>query len=290
MSEASPLVTVAMAMRDAARTLPAALASLLHQDYENWELVLTDDGSRDDSVKVAGRFADPRIRLLADGRRRGLGARLNEAVDAARGELIARMDADDISYASRFSRQVAFLQAHPEVDVVAAAMVVFAGTGEPVGLYRVAASHEEICARPWAGFYFPHPTWMGRAAWFRRHRYDAAATKAQDQGVLLRAYATSRFAGIEAPLLGYRQDEIALKKVLAGRYHFSRALLRAKPGLALRALPEQVAKAAFDVLAVASGLERRLLRHRARPLAAAHAEEWHAVWRAVCGEMSGAAR
>src|SRR5690606_15090213 len=139
MSEASPLVTVAMAMRDAARTLPAALASLLHQDYENWELVLIDDGSRDDSVKVAGRFADPRIRLLADGRRRGLGARLNEAVDAARGELIARMDADDISYASRFSRQVAFLQAHPEVDVVAAAMVVFAGTGEPVGLYRVAA-------------------------------------------------------------------------------------------------------------------------------------------------------
>src|SRR6185503_5418632 len=161
-----------MSMLDAERTLERALASLLAQTHRNWELVLIDDGSRDASVRIAGRLRDERIRVSADGARKGLAARLNEAVAAARGAYIARMDADDVSYPERFERQLAFLEQHKDVDLLGAGAVVFAGEGVPLGLFRVQPAHAEICARPWAGFYLPHPTWMGRAAWFRAHPYE----------------------------------------------------------------------------------------------------------------------
>lgn len=282
--DATPLVSVAMAMRDAERTLPMALASLLAQTYDRWELVLVDDGSRDGSVRAARCFADPRVRVIDDGARKGLGARLNEAIAQARGELVARMDADDVCYPERFARQTEFLSVHPDVDLVGAAMVVFAGDGEPVGRYEVKTAHEQICARPWAGFHLPHPTWMGRTAWFRRYLYDSSALKAQDQGLLVRAYGSSRFAALAEPLLGYRQDALGLGKVLAGRYHFSRALLGHAPRLALRGVAGQLAKAAYDTVAISTGLERRLLQHRARPLPANEAVRWREVWRRTARE------
>lgn len=273
-----------MVMRDAQRTLGHALASVFGQTLREWELILVDDGSRDGSLALARRFADPRMRVLADGARKGLAARLNEAVAAARGELIARMDADDVCYPDRFERQAAFLAAHPEVDLAGTAMVVFAGPGEPKGRYTVETTHERICASPWAGFRLPHPTWMGRAAWFRRNAYDPSALKAQDQGVLLRAYRVSRFAALADPLLGYRQDTIGLRKSLAARYHFSRALLAHAPRHAAQGVAGQIAKAAYEAAAIASGLERRLLRHRARPLPAREAARWREVWLEVARE------
>ncbi|MBC7804138.1 MAG: glycosyltransferase [Candidatus Parcubacteria bacterium] len=284
--EAAPLVSVAMAMRDAERSLPMALASLFAQTHARWELLLVDDGSRDASLLVAQRFADPRVRLLADGVRKGLGARLNEAVQLARGELVARMDADDVCYPERFERQLEFLLAHPEVDLLGSAMVVFAGEGEPTGMFKVKPAHDQICARPWAGFRLPHPTWMGRKAWFRRHPYDPSAMKGQDQGLLVRTYKLSRFAALPEPLLGYRQDALELRKVLAGRYHFTRALVGDAPSLAWRGVPGQIAKAAYDTLAISSGMERRLLAHRARPLSGVDAMKWREVWQRMAREAA----
>ena len=245
--------------------------------------------TKEEWKKVAPLFASKRLAIstvevakavLVDGQRRGLAARLNQAVERARGEFIARMDADDVCYPERFSRQLELLQAHPEIDLVATAAVVFAGNGVPVGLFHVHTSHQEICARPWAGFYLPHPTWMGRAAWFRAHSYDPGSIKSQDQALLLHAYPSSRFAAIAEPLLGYRQDAIDLRKVLTSRYYFSRALLQSGRH-ALRGLLGQAAKATFDTVAITTGLERKLLRHRARPLSPAQVERWNAVWRSV---------
>lgn len=275
-----PLVTVAMSMRDSERTLGAALESLLAQSYPHWELLLVDDGSRDGSVRLAERFADPRIRILADGRGLGLAARLNQVVARACGKYIARMDADDVSYPERFRLQVDYLEAHPEVDLLGAGAVVFQAAGEPVGRFPVQESHEAISARPWAGFYLPHPTWMGRAAWFRARRYDERS-KTEDQALLLGAYRSSRFAALPQPLLGYRQDAIPLRKVWRGRYDYCRALLGAAPSVALRGIPGHAAKLAVEAVAIGTGLERTLLGHRAQPLAPRDAERWLEVWTGV---------
>jgi glycosyltransferase involved in cell wall biosynthesis len=277
-----------MAMRDAERTLAAALASVVAQTFRRWELILVDDGSTDGSVAVARGFADPRIALHVDGAQRGLAARLNQAIDLARGKYLARMDADDVCYPERFERQVAFLEAHGEVDLLGTGAMVFAGDGAPVGLFPLRTRHEEICARPWAGFYLAHPTWMGRVEWFRRHRYDSSVTKAQDQDLLLRAWDSSRLAALSEPLLGYRQESLSISKILAGRYFFARALARkaratGAPWLALRGLVGQAAKALVDVIAIATGLSRRILGHRALPFRESDAARWREIWQRFGG-------
>ena len=280
-----------MAMRNAERTLPAALASLAGQTYRNWELILLDDGSADGSVAVGRAFADRRAALRADGMHRGLATRLNEAIDLARGKYLARMDADDVCYPERFERQVAFLETHPDVDLLGTGAMVFAGEGAPLGLFPAQARHEEICARPWAGFYLAHPTWIGRLEWFRRHRYDPTVTKAQDQDLLLRAWDSSRYAALVEPLLGYRQEALSLGKVLAGRYFFCRALVRkaratGAPLFAVRGLTGQAAKALVELVTVPTGLGRRILRHRAQPFPEREATRWREVWRRFGGEGS----
>ena len=280
---AGPTVSVIMSMYNAAATLRTSLNSLLAQTFSDWELILIDDGSSDGSAGLARSLADPRIHVEIGGARQGLAARLNQAIEVANGRYLARMDADDVAFPERFSRQVEFLESHPQVDLVGSAMTVFGDGGRSVGFYPVAATHEDICARPMAGFYLPHPTWMGKAEWFRRWSYDEACRKAQDQDLLLRAFATSRFAAITEPLVGYRQERISLRKSLQGRYYFSRAIVkvaRRERGLSRAVFPivVQAAKGVVDAVAVMTGLERRILKHRARPLTRSDADRWAKVW------------
>jgi glycosyltransferase involved in cell wall biosynthesis len=276
-----------MSMHNAAGTIELALRCLQAQTWEDWELILIDDGSTDDCLSRARRLVDERIRIVADGRRRGLAARLNQAIDLSRGRYLARADADDISYPERFARQRSYLETHPEVDLLGAGMMVFAAGGGPVGLYHAPTTHEAICARPLSGFYLPHPTWMGRTEWFRSFRYDPVCRKAQDQDLLLRAWRTSRYAALPEPLVGYRQDAVSARKSLAGRYYFSRAILRATVREArlpagIAAVAVQGLKLAADTVAIGTGLARTLLKHRARPCTEAEAERWRQVW-AACG-------
>jgi len=275
-------------MYNSGATILHALRSLCAQTRTDWELILLDDGSKDDSARLADSMRDTRIRLLVDGRRLGLAARLNQAIALARGRFVARMDADDIAYPERLERQVAFLETHADVDLIGSAMVVFSGDGEPAGLYEVPTSHAEICARPFSGFYLPHPTWMGRTEWFRKWRYDPACRKAQDQDLLLRAWRSSHYAALPEPLVGYRQDAISIRKSLLGRYYFSRAVLHVSAGegrllAGLAAVCLQVAKLAVDMFAISTGTARTMLKHRARPFPNAELDRWRHVW-ATCVE------
>ncbi|MCC6473470.1 MAG: glycosyltransferase family 2 protein [Burkholderiales bacterium] len=283
---APPRVSVALAVRDGSATLRAAMASLIAQSHTDWELLLVDDGSSDDSLQVARSFADSRLRIFADGRRLGLPARLNMAIDAARGAYLARMDADDVAYPERLSRQLAFLDSHPELDLLGAAMIIIAGDGTPLALHPVHTSHESICARPRAGFYLPHPTWCGRIEWFRRWRYDPAYRRAQDQDLLRRAWRESRYAALAEPLVGYRQERLSLAKSFGSRLAVARSILadarrNGRWVNAAGAVAAQGARVLADSLAIATGLERRILRHRFLPLAPHEAARWTEVYRAV---------
>lgn len=280
-----PRLSVGLAMRNSAATIDAAIRSILAQRFEDWELVLLDDGSSDSSVEHARRFDDPRIQVHVDGRQRGLAARMNEAIDLARGALFARMDADDIAYPERFERQVAYLDAHPTVDLLGAGMMIFDDSGAPIGLHPVAQSHAEITRNPWRGFHLPHPTWVGRTHWFRRMRYDARFRKAQDQDLLRRAWRESRFAAIAEPLVGYRQDRLSVRKSWQSRYYVSRSLLASEsvPSASLGVLL-QLALAGADAVAIGSGLGRRMLRHRVRPASPKQIARWREVWQDIMRE------
>lgn len=277
------LVSIIMAMRNSAPTIEAALRSLLLQTHTDWELILIDDCSNDDSIEKAARYADPRIRLVRGEICKGLAHRLNEATRLASGNYIARFDADDVCYPERLEKQVAFLAEHPNIDVVAAGALVFDDRGSAIGRLPLRTTHEAICENPMSGFYFAHPTWMGRSAWFLNNPYDSRRLKAQDQDVLLRSFKRSRFSALPEVLLGYRQDTISLSKTISSRYHFSCSLLAFGRADDCRfratcAVCMQTLKGAADAFAISTGLSRKLLKHRALPLSESEISKWADVW------------
>jgi hypothetical protein len=196
------------------------------------------------------------------------------------------MDGDDVAFPNRLRRQVEFLTENANVDLVGCGILVFGDNGVVLGVRRVAENHGEICRRPWAGFHLPHPTWMGRMEWFRSHRYDAKAIRAEDQELLLRTYSTSCFSCLPEILQGYREDQLVLRNILRGRCSFTIAVFsdffeRKQYFTAIGAALGQCAKALVDVFAISTGLNHQILRHRARPVRTEIVECWSDVWERV---------
>lgn len=107
-----------MAVHNGGRHLREAVDSVLRQTHANFEFVIVDDGSLDDSRAIIRGCDDPRIRLLVNERNLGLSASLNRGLAEARTSLVARQDADDISELDRVERQVAFMEAQPDVALL----------------------------------------------------------------------------------------------------------------------------------------------------------------------------
>lgn len=128
---AAPRVAVALPAYNAAATLPAAIRSVQQQTEQDWELLVVDDGSADDTWQVLTDFArqDDRIKTLRHAANRGIVAALETALAAASAPLVARLDADDTCLPERLSRQIGFLHAHPEVGLVGC-RVAFGGDRE----------------------------------------------------------------------------------------------------------------------------------------------------------------
>lgn len=277
-----------MSIYDSAATIDAAVSSLIRQTFTDWELVLIDDGSRDDGADRVAKFNDPRIRIVRHHERKGLACRLNEAVRLARGGMIARMDADDICYPERLDVQTRFLQSNPAIDLVASKALVFRGEGQFLGVMSPPVTGDEIISRLYEGIVFPHPTWCGRAAWFRKHLYDERMLITQDQELLLRTAGSSRFAGINKILLGYRKEQISLSKSAKGRMLFCRALWRhaQKTGTRARAIAyiaKQAAKFAAEAAATLFGAEQWLLKGKFDCLVTTQEiAQWRALWGDVC--------
>jgi len=268
------------------RTLRMAIRSIQEQTYRNWALLLVDDGSVDRTVQIARSFEDPRIRVVSDGRHRGLSSRLNETILLSAGKYFARMDGDDVAYPERLERQVRYLELHPEVDLLGTGILVFKANGNVLGTRRIWRKHEQICRRPLAGFYLPHPTWMGKTAWFNRHLYRDEALRMEDQELMFRTYQSSRFASLDEILVGYREDRFGLKKALIGRLHFMKMFARlalAKPkgrnqSWAWGGVAEHGLKACVEVLAVATGQTYRILRQRALAVNTHELARWNRLW------------
>jgi len=282
----NPRVTIGMPVCNCRTTVAESIASILNQTFEDWELVVFDDGSRDSTPDVARRFPDPRIRLVAGKTNRGLPARLNQIVRQSNSVFFARMDGDDIAYPDRLKRQVEFLQRHPEVDLVAGAVAVIDGKGEAIGVRRGPREHKQICARPISGFPMAHPTWLGRTNWFLRNPYREDAVRMEDWALLFRAYRQSRFANLQEVVLGYREDSLSLRKLALARWYKSRFLVEfartdGRYGSALEGMSREAAKLMIDGFALGTGLNHRVLKHRVPPISRAEMDEWRGVRQAV---------
>ena len=125
-------ISVIMGIFNCAPYLDEAIQSIINQTYENWEMILCDDGSTDNTYLIASKYAteESRIRLIKNEKNLGLSKTLNRCLAIATGDYIARMDGDDISLPQRFEKEVAFLDSHPEFAVVSCPMIYFDENGE----------------------------------------------------------------------------------------------------------------------------------------------------------------
>src|ERR1700742_1651055 len=287
----SPVVSVIMSMRNGASTVDAAVRSVIIQTFQDWELVVIDDGSSDQSCAIVEGLNEGRIRLVRETKSAGLAARLNQAVALASGEFIARMDADDLCFPERLSQQVARLREDPQLDLIGCGALVFTSRGQLIGEMKAGIDHREIVARPFVGFPLPHPTWCGRANWFRSNPYDAKLRYAEDQDLLLRSFRHSRFGGLDQVVLGYRQDQRARKKLIPGRVTTARSGWRNGMATgevlpALAGISSHVVKGAADVATLALGFNRQMQARRFKRVSPVVAEAWRQLQEKLNGIRS----
>lgn len=124
-----------------------------------------------------------------------------------------------MSFPERFEQQLRVLQGDPTLDMVAVRAITISGDDRFTGWLPCAATQQEISAKPWRGFYLPHPSWMGKTDWFRHYRYMIPGPYfCEDQELLLRSYDKSRFAVLAEPLFAYRiRDGINWHKLVKTR-------------------------------------------------------------------------
>jgi glycosyltransferase involved in cell wall biosynthesis len=197
-------VSVGIPFLNARATLADAVRSVLAQTWDDWELLLVDDGSSDGSVQVARAVQDPRVRVVCDGSHRGLTARLNQIAGLARGRYLARMDADDLMHPERLRRQVRFLEENPAVDLVDTAAVTIDEENEPLGVRGDRPLNTDPRAVLRSGLLL-HPTVTGRAVWFRDHPYDVRFVRGEDHELWVRTCQNTSFARLTEPLFFYRE-------------------------------------------------------------------------------------
>ena len=173
-----PQVSILLPVFNAAPTLAACLRSVLRSDFADWECLILDDGSTDDSREVAQTFVaqDVRFRLLTLPHR-GLVQTLNTGLDAARGVFLARLDADDVQHRKRLTRQLEALQAEPEAGVVGCHVRMFPraslqpGRRAYEGWLNAFRSSEALHRERFIECPLAHPTLLFRGEVLRTLRY-----------------------------------------------------------------------------------------------------------------------
>lgn len=126
MRDANPKISVILPVYNGQEYLVESINSVLTQSFADFELIIINDGSTDGSVKMIEKLDDPRIRFFQQPNK-GLAATLNRGISLAKGEYIARQDQDDVSFQSRFARQVNFLDANQEVGMVGTGAEIWVG-------------------------------------------------------------------------------------------------------------------------------------------------------------------
>lgn len=211
-------ITIGMPFYNAEEYLVDAIRSVFAQTYQDWELILVDDGSTDRSLEIARSVNDLRVRVISDGQNRKLSYRLNQITSEAKFDLIGRMDADDLISPTRFAKQLAILEAHQEIDLVTTGVCSITNDNRPVGM-RCGSHFDTISGRKLllGQCAIVHAAMLGRRSWFLRNPYNTLIPRAQDSELWLRAYSKNDFSlyVLGEPLYYYREEvNVTAEKLL----------------------------------------------------------------------------
>lgn len=162
MQEKTPAITVLMPAYNAADYIEEAIDSVLAQTFTDFELLIINDGSTDNTEQIISRYRDPRVRLHTQPNAGVIGA-LNKGLELSRSALIARFDADDVCYPHRLQVQYDFMQQHPDYVLVGSAADYIDKDGEYLFEWQpVAYTHDELQQAIYHTCPFDHPAIMYR--------------------------------------------------------------------------------------------------------------------------------
>lgn len=210
-----PLISIIMGVHNGVHKLRKSIDSILSQTYSNWEFVICDDGSTDQSYEWLCELArcDSRFIIIKNKTNSGLPYTLNHCIEHCNGEYIARMDDDDISYSNRFEKQLEFLNKHPEISFVSSCADIFDGiktTGKLI--------HPEFPTKlslVWQS-QFVHPATMFRAkdlCAIGCYRVCNDTLRGQDYDLFMRMYGAGfRGANLQIPVYRYLIDSQSIKR------------------------------------------------------------------------------
>jgi glycosyltransferase involved in cell wall biosynthesis len=224
-----PLISVVMPVYNAEKYLEKAVASILGQSCVDFELIMVDDGSTDGSSAMLESFRqkDARVIVQKHPQNQGIAVALNSGLALARGRYIARMDADDISLPDRFEKQVAFLEKHPEIDILGSAVQLIDQRGEKIG--TLSAPLGDLAIR-WSGLFsssFLHPTVMLRRSVIVEHNihYRVPMDQSEDHDFFTQLLEHAHGANLAERLLLYRIHSSSVTS------YYNRKNLNRKSGL-----------------------------------------------------------
>lgn len=207
-----PKISVIMPIYNTpANPLKESIDSILNQTFQDFELLLIDDGSQEYVHDIIKSYTDKRIVYIKNEKNSGLIYTLNRGLDIAQGDYIARMDSDDISLPERFAKQVAYLDEHPECGVLGTWVEVFPQTA----IWKPYAHFTYFDLLKWNPFII-HPTVMIRSNVIRQHniRYDGRFEVAEDYDFWRQLLHVCEIHNLQEVLFKYRMDgnNISIKR------------------------------------------------------------------------------
>lgn len=215
------MITIGIPFFNAENYLEDAICSVLAQTYDDWELVLIDDGSTDRSLFIANKYEkhDSRIRVISDGRNKKLPFRLNQIIKESKYDFIARMDADDLMSNDRLEKQINFLINNEDIDFVTTACLSIGTKNELTGLIDIKNYQMNAAGILEGRTNLIHASLLARKNWYLRNTYNEDSLLAEDYHLWLNAAKKNdlKYAVIEEPLYWYRVTEnVTIEKMIAG--------------------------------------------------------------------------
>jgi len=200
----APVISVIMPVFNAEPYLRAAIQSVLAQTFRDFELIIIDDASADGSLKIARSIRDERIVILENAENLGAAKTKNRALEIARGEYIAFLDADDIAMPERFAEQIDFSLRNPAVDIIGSQIGMIDEVGATTGISRWPCAPDDICGALLFENCVAQSSVMLRRALLSVERFRTEFEPAEDYDLWTRLSPGARFANLGYPLVKYR--------------------------------------------------------------------------------------
>jgi glycosyltransferase involved in cell wall biosynthesis len=202
------LISIILPVFNTDKYLQQSIESILNQTFTDFELIIIDDGSTDNSLKIIQSFDDNRIKIIQNQTNQGISTSLNKSIDLAQGKYIARMDADDISMPERLKKQVAFLEKNPTIDLVGSSVEFIDAYDNSKNSFDIRDYNQEMldCLLIFTCPIY-HPTIMCKSELLRQFKYDKFYEGLEDWELWTRIIETKNIINLPDVLLKYRLHE-----------------------------------------------------------------------------------